>query len=79
MRTVKTGHVERMIWWKGIETIDLLQLSEHFPGNEWNWRLYSETLEIAMLIVKRKEKVMRMKLSRLESRVNLKVPQSIKT
>ena len=79
MRTVKTGQVERMIWWKGIETIDLLQFSEAYQGYAGNWGPYSETLEIAMLIVKRKEKVMRTKLSRLESRVNLNIPHSIKT
>ena len=27
MRTVKTGQVERMIWWKGMETIALLELA----------------------------------------------------
>ena len=40
---------------------------------------YGETFEMAMLIVKSKEKVMRIVLSRRESLVNLKIPRNTRT
>jgi hypothetical protein len=75
MRTVKTGQVERMIWWKGMETIALLELAGIYLGEGVEMEgAYTETFEIAMLIVKRNEKVMRIRLSRRERGVRVNVP-----
>jgi hypothetical protein len=48
------GHVERIIWWKGIETIDLWHYNQEISLNG-NCITHNETFEIAILIVKRNE------------------------
>jgi len=51
MSTATTGHVDRSIWWKGIDTIALAVLAISF-SQEWRRVVaYNDTLEMAMLTV----------------------------
>lgn len=73
MRMVKTGTVDLMIWWKATETIALLgRLARHYEGCRVDQsRTYNDTLEIAMLMVKRDEKAKSTKFSLFPNLVGL--------
>lgn len=71
----KTGVVDLMIWWKGTETIALMMAL----ARNAEWKLaetYNETLEMAMLIVKRKEKATRASVSWAPNLVGFTYPRA---
>lgn len=82
MRIVKIGVVDLMIWWKGIDTIALFppvsifHLYERRGEGKW---AYSETLDIAILIVNRNENKINVICSLEFNLLNAKSPRSKRT
>ena len=69
------GQVERMIWWKGTDTMALLPRISPVIGYVGKGT-DSDTLDIAMLTVKRNEKLIKTIFSRVVSFDILKCPRN---
>lgn len=73
MKIVNSGTVDRMIWWKGTDTRALVKQRQlAFCFQSRLFLTYSETFDMAILMVNRKENATRTMFSYVVSFVNRK-------